>query len=438
MGVLAQFPAKVISQPEVGPTLAREITTQDLQNLGEDLMGLLTLLYENTAFAIVSGVNYLGGYSYSSGMVILNGTPYYFPGGLLLNKYLIPDDDSVELSITGVYNDDNTYPIYRMYSVQINNTAISGSSPQFLDNMSQYKTNLNQLKNALKTTFVNTLSVIFITDTTIIGGQSDATMVNGTIIGSSHSIEYDYIIGNNNIVMFDVLINSSSWIFNINDKTGALITSRNGGGSGNIKTLLINTGGEWVEITGFNDVITTINGEITTINGNISTNTRNISTNTSDISTINGEITTINGNISTNTSNISTINGEIITINSSLLTKGTPVASFGTEGVDIVITNLFNLDNYVIYPFPSRVPSTAKFVLFRAYLYTVDLSTKVYLHAYSDTTSYADGVITGIGHESITETTNDIWISYDSNGFKIKTVNLTTTDIIYLTVAGWM
>ena len=426
MGVLAQFPAKAISQPEVSPTLAREITTQDLQNMGEDLMGILTLLYENTSFAIVSGVNYLGGNNYSNGVIILNGIPYYFPGGVLLNKYLIPDDDSVELSITGVYNDDNTYPIYRCYSVKINNTAISGSSPQFIDNMSEYKSNLNQLKKAFKSTTENNIVLTIFNNTPVTGAQSDSSIVDGAITGiGGFTMTYNYIIGNQNIVMFNLTMNNSAWVLNINDKTGTLIETYSGSGSVNVQLFLINLGSGWVKITGFKSNIDTINSEIVSIGSQISALSSAISNETSRAEGVE-----------------SGLNTSINNINDSLLTKGTPVASINQLGVDFILTGLYYNPsangNYVTLYFPSRVPSTAKFVLFRVFMYTPTINSTLNLHDYNDSQSYADAVVTGAGSSSIVNSTADVWVPYNSDGFKYKTSNIVSTDELYLTIAGWM
>lgn len=286
-----QFPNKPVGYPENAPTLGREIYGNDLQTLGENINNVFGNVYGNTDFAIVSGVvgpgygGTLG--NYSPGIVILFGVPYYFPGGILFNKWLVPDSDGVQLQNVQAYNDATTHPTYRVYTVKINNSSVAGSSPQFMDSMEQYKVDLNKLRlKALQVTSLKDVTQTISTSTTINGDFLDSSLVNGhiTISGTGHTIIYNYNIAENvNFVCFDIScpFSMNTFTFNIKDVSGTLLSLSN---PQSVKVLLFRGSSGWVVYDLRLDP-DTINSDITTLNNNIST--------------INGEISVINSNIST-------------------------------------------------------------------------------------------------------------------------------------------
>ena len=396
MGVRAQFPSKPISQPEISPTLAREITSQDLQNIAEDLMTFANIIYNNPTFAIISGINFISGNNYSSGYIILNGQIYYFPGGALLNKNLIPDNDTVELSITGIYNDDNSYPIFRLYSVSISGTSGSSTSPKFVGNMNDYRINLSllfsnsfQIKNLIDITQSITISE------TINSPLSSASLCKGniTITGFTTST-YNYNISFfANLVCFDLIFNSGSYehTFNIKDDLGNIIYTTNNPSI--IKVLAVKASTGWTIY---------------------------------DISSLPYLL-----------NQVLNINEEIETIQENELTFGNPTDSGDKSTYDFTLSN-FTIDNNPHdLDLSSLIPNTAKFVILRVQVQSNDASAVLQLYKYGNSHLYNSESIYPCPHGAFYLWSGTCIVAVDGNQKITYRGNLITT-ILNIVVAGWI
>jgi hypothetical protein len=154
------FPSKPVGNNEAtdeAPNLGRRIMGDDLQLLGENIIAAVNAITGNSDFAILDGVvGPDGSGNYTEGIVMIYGMPYYFGGGNLLNKYLIPSTgvggQPPILVEPKLYSDETTTaPTIRVYIAIINNTAVSGSSPQIVGPMFNYRIDLSTLKTEIIT-----------------------------------------------------------------------------------------------------------------------------------------------------------------------------------------------------------------------------------------------------------------------------------------------
>jgi hypothetical protein len=409
------FPTKPVGNNEATntlPTLGRRIMGDDLQVLGENILAAVNSICGNPDFMILTGVNGPdGGGNYTEGIILLYGTPYYFGGGNLLNKYLIPSTGSGGqppiLINPKLYSDNTTTAAtYKAYIAIINNTSVTGASPQFVDSMNQYRGDLNSLLNnvnsllteiltTLRTSTENDITLTITNTTPVVGSASVSSYVHAVITNdaSGSDVTYSYNIGDNtNIVYFDLTLITSDGnvIFNIYDNHLNLIHTIISSG-GNNKLIAINLGETWAIINLLDSSISTINSEI------------------------------------------SSIDGRLNIIEEKQLETPTDLGDKST--VDFTTTDFINDSNIHSLDISSKgVPANAKFILIRLIVESSVSGNELYLLKYGYTHLTNAAYVRPALSDAVCSV--DVWVPVDANQ-KISYVR-TGLDTIYLTIAGWM
>lgn len=147
---LFQFPFKRISRP----TLGNPVFVDDIVAANQAVLDGIGFLFNNTPFAIVSGLLYTPGSpgSYSPGLVWLQGTGFcWVSASFSEGLFLRPSSTEVNPE---PYSDTNTQDTYTLLQAV---AGSSGASPVFSLSMNQYRMDLATLK-ASAISAANTIS----------------------------------------------------------------------------------------------------------------------------------------------------------------------------------------------------------------------------------------------------------------------------------------